>query len=173
MKRIDKISTQKGVVLFISLILLFVLTLLGVTSMSSSSLENRMASNFQHSHLVFQAAETAIRDLMLLTDPDSTTNPAYSEDADPMVELLKLGSGAVVTTTHDMTSYSDTSSGITVTATSETEYTSSASCGGSSMGVGSGAVTCYEFEFRSTANISTSSSSQTHIQGVNRMAPGG
>ncbi len=53
---------QRGVALFISLVLLLVLTIIGVSAVQSTSLEVRMARNDQDSLLAFQAAESALRD---------------------------------------------------------------------------------------------------------------
>lgn len=54
-------SGQRGAVLFIALILLLVLTLIGVTSMQSTTLQERMAGNMRDYNLAFQAAEVALR----------------------------------------------------------------------------------------------------------------
>ena len=53
---------QRGAVLIISLIMLLVLTLIGVTSMRTTTLEEKMAGNLRDKNLAFQAAETALRD---------------------------------------------------------------------------------------------------------------
>ena len=52
---------QQGVVLLVALILLIVMTLLGLTAMRSSSLEERMAAHSYDRSLSFQAAEAALR----------------------------------------------------------------------------------------------------------------
>lgn len=54
-------SNQKGVALFISLVLLLVLTIIGVSSVQTTSLEERMARNAHDGALAFQAAESALR----------------------------------------------------------------------------------------------------------------
>jgi type IV pilus assembly protein PilX len=51
-----------GVALFISLVLLLVLTILGVSAVQTTSLEVRMARNEHDTLLAFQAAESALRD---------------------------------------------------------------------------------------------------------------
>jgi type IV pilus assembly protein PilX len=51
-----------GVALFISLVLLLMLTIIGVSAVQSTSLEVRMARNDHDSLLAFQAAESALRD---------------------------------------------------------------------------------------------------------------
>jgi len=53
---------QRGVALFISLVLLLVLTIVGVSSVQTTSLETRMARNEHDTLLAFQAAESALRD---------------------------------------------------------------------------------------------------------------
>jgi type IV pilus assembly protein PilX len=49
------------VVLIISLIMLLLLTLIGVTAIKTTTLEEKMASNLRDQNLAFQAAETALR----------------------------------------------------------------------------------------------------------------
>jgi len=52
---------QRGAVLIVSLILLVVLTLLGVSVMNMTQLEERMASNSQEVVQAFQSAETGLQ----------------------------------------------------------------------------------------------------------------
>lgn len=52
---------QSGVVLVVSLIMLLLLTLIGVTSSQVTSLEEKMAGNSRNYNLAFQAAESALR----------------------------------------------------------------------------------------------------------------
>lgn len=56
-----KASSQSGVVLIISLIMLLLLTLIGTTGMQSTSLEEKMAGNIRDKNLAFQAAESALK----------------------------------------------------------------------------------------------------------------
>ena len=53
---------QRGAALITSLIILLVLTVLGVSAMSTSSLEELMAGNLRDQDLSFQAAEAALKD---------------------------------------------------------------------------------------------------------------
>lgn len=55
-------GTQDGSVLIVSLLFLLVLTLIGITSMQGTSLEEKMAGNTRGGTLAFQAAEAALRD---------------------------------------------------------------------------------------------------------------
>lgn len=53
---------QTGAALVVALVFLLVMTVLGVTSMSTTTLQERMAGNFRDNHLAFQAAEAALRE---------------------------------------------------------------------------------------------------------------
>jgi len=53
--------TQQGAVLFVGLIMLLIMSLIAITSMQSSTLEVRMASNTKDSLVALQTAEAALR----------------------------------------------------------------------------------------------------------------
>ncbi len=55
-------SHQSGAVLIVSLIILLLLTLLGVTSIRTTTMEEKMAGNMRNRDLAFQAAESALRE---------------------------------------------------------------------------------------------------------------
>lgn len=64
---------QAGAVLFISLIMLLVLSVIGVTAMQTTTLEEKMAGNLRDQTLAFQAAEAALREgEVWLGDPTRT-----------------------------------------------------------------------------------------------------
>ena len=54
-------AKQQGVVLAVALIMLVLITLLSVSAMRSTIMEERMASNSHNNNLAFQMAETALR----------------------------------------------------------------------------------------------------------------
>ncbi len=56
------LQQQRGAVLIVSLIMLLVMTLLGVTSMKGSAMEEKMTRNLHDRNLAFQAAEAALRE---------------------------------------------------------------------------------------------------------------
>ncbi len=59
---IQKVSRhQRGAVLVISLIMLLLLTIIGVTAMRTVTIEERMAGNMRDRNLSVQAAESALR----------------------------------------------------------------------------------------------------------------
>lgn len=53
---------ERGSALIVSLLILIVMTLIGITGVGSSSLQERMAGNTRDAALAFQAAEAALRD---------------------------------------------------------------------------------------------------------------
>ncbi|WP_296217643.1 pilus assembly PilX family protein [Pseudomonas sp. UBA2684] len=61
MIRLTHARQQKGAVLAICLIMLLILTVIGVASMSNSTLQERMAGGARDYNMAFQAAEAALR----------------------------------------------------------------------------------------------------------------
>ncbi len=61
-------GSQQGVALFVSLVLLLILTIIGVSAVQSTSMEVRMARNDHDALLAFQAAESALRDGEVLVE---------------------------------------------------------------------------------------------------------
>jgi len=68
---------ERGMVLIVVLIMLTVLTILGITTMSNTTMEERMAANVQEYNRAFQAAESGIAEHMKEGDALlSTATPA-------------------------------------------------------------------------------------------------
>ena len=61
MKQATLQKHQSGVALFICLILLLIMTLLAISSMGTSILEEKMAGNYKNTNQAFQSAETSLR----------------------------------------------------------------------------------------------------------------
>lgn len=81
---IPSYSRQRGVVLVVSLLILLVLTLLGISSLDSSVMEEKMASNSQTMTDTFQTAESAIK-------------ATYFEYVDRPATLVELSQSATLT----------------------------------------------------------------------------
>ena len=69
-------TKQTGSALIISLLILIVMTLIGITGMGTSSLEEKMAGNDRDAALALQAAEAALRDGEAYYDSDLIQSPA-------------------------------------------------------------------------------------------------
>ncbi len=84
MHHIAQPKQQKGAVLIFCLVFLLVLTMMGVASMESSVLEERMAGNLQDYNAAFQAAEASLQvgETWLM---DQITWPATSNDGSTTV----------------------------------------------------------------------------------------
>lgn len=55
-------NKQNGAVLLVALIMLLLLTIIGLTSIRGTSLQENMASNLRESNISFQAAEAGLRE---------------------------------------------------------------------------------------------------------------
>lgn len=90
-KMLTHSRTQSGAVLITSLVLLVVLTLLGLSSIQNTTLEERMSGNYRSSVAAFQAAESGLRAGEATMDafnlrpiPNSTgSTGVWVEDAPP------------------------------------------------------------------------------------------
>ncbi|TAN53114.1 MAG: pilus assembly protein PilX [Methylococcaceae bacterium] len=60
-KRVKKCRIQRGAALIASLVFLLIMTLIGVTGLQVSSMEEKMTGNMRDRDLAFQAAESALR----------------------------------------------------------------------------------------------------------------
>jgi hypothetical protein len=69
---------QRGVVLITALVFLVILTLLGITSMSTNTLEERMAANSQDINRAFQTAETGVAQAFSASGTFSGTTANFS-----------------------------------------------------------------------------------------------
>lgn len=81
---------QRGAVLIMSLIMLLIMTIIGITGMRTTVIEEKMAGNMRDQNLAFQAAEAALRDgenvvegLVATSSFDGTGGRLGSADDDP------------------------------------------------------------------------------------------
>ena len=79
-----QIKRQQGMALFVSLVFLLILTILGVSSMQSTILEEKMAGNFNDQNRAFQASESSLRAAEswlqgLTVKPDDSTAPSATQ----------------------------------------------------------------------------------------------
>jgi len=62
MLKAQTVNKQQGVALIMALLFLLITTLLGVSAMQSSVMEERMAGNMHDHNMAFQAAESGLQD---------------------------------------------------------------------------------------------------------------
>ena len=85
------IDHQRGVALFISLVLLLILTIIGVSAVQTTTLETRMARNEHDILLAFQAAESALRDAEEFLEGVVTIANFTDAGADGLWTIAELG----------------------------------------------------------------------------------
>ena len=66
-------NSQQGAVLIVSLLILLIMTIMGVSAMQSSTLEEKMASNERDRNVAFQSAEVGMRQAQTYIDSLATT----------------------------------------------------------------------------------------------------
>ncbi len=114
MRKISKLNDrtmsqhQQGLVLVTSLIFLLLMTLIGITSIRTATLEERMAGNTRDQQLSFMATETALREaeaaLELFASTsifgNGTSNGYYdlTNDADYTASATWTGTNSIVAT---------------------------------------------------------------------------
>lgn len=156
--------------LIVSLLILIMMTIIGVTALSTTTLEERMALNAQHDDLVFQGAESQIQAVINASNP---AMPGYSVTTDPMLTALGAGANATVSAGSDSTTLPGSNSSAALVTSASITYNNV--IGGFNCHSGGDFQTfvCYQFTIDSTATISTSGAKQEHLQGIQRIGPAG
>ena len=85
-------TRQTGAALIISLIILMLLTIIGVTGMQTTALEERMAGNMRDKALAFESAEAALRDAETFMDTVFTLGAFNADGSDGYYDdsILKI-----------------------------------------------------------------------------------
>jgi len=97
---------QRGTALIMSLIFLLILTILGVTAMTTSSLQEKMAGNFRDQFMAMESVESVMRageqwlfDYRTVFGPSSgppaTICPGSTDPADPEVWTINCAAGGI------------------------------------------------------------------------------
>ena len=102
------IAKNKGAVLVMSLLMLFVLTLIGVSGINTSSLEEKMSGNARNRTLAFQAAETGVRDAELKITNEVTNPTGLFTTTQSVDGYYALGQGPSTYDALDSTWWADT-----------------------------------------------------------------
>ena len=90
MRRKNRVGNERGVVLIIALMLLLVLTLIGISSISTTSFDNIISGNERLSSTAFYASEAGIQ-VGLNQIPDTT--PIAKKDIGPDTSTSYRGGG--------------------------------------------------------------------------------
>ncbi|NND93085.1 MAG: hypothetical protein HKN42_19670 [Granulosicoccus sp.] len=82
---------EKGSVLMVAMIMIFMLSILGVSAMRGASLEGQLASNAVHKEITFQAAESASDAVLAI---DGKLESIICNDTDETFSQNALGQSA-------------------------------------------------------------------------------
>jgi type IV pilus assembly protein PilX len=77
MMQIPHLYNQKGSALVVALTILLVLTILGVSAMRGTALQDKMAGNALDSQIAFEAAEFALRQAEILLESQTLSEADY------------------------------------------------------------------------------------------------
>ena len=169
MNSIHSKRNQSGAVLVVSLLILVVMTVIGVSSIGTSNLEERISKNFELGVITFQASESAINNVMKAS---TETDPDYDEDTDYLLEASRAGLDDTSTVvSYDMDPY-DKLGDASLDVNATVVYSKFGGCmmSGDSLGT-TAAVQCDYYEIRSKAEVSANASQSLHVQGLFRPVP--
>jgi type IV pilus assembly protein PilX len=145
-----KNNKEAGSALMVSLVLIFMMSLMGVSSMRSATLEKRMSTNSVHKSTVLQAAESATE---LAIGNQSNLNAALALNGNSSHQAtVALGSNSALQLNAEVT------------------YVGMGPPLGDSLGAGGGFV-AYRYESRGTAELPDINANATVIQGFYTRAP--
>jgi len=97
----QKFNHQKGVALFMSLVMLLILTLLGLSSVQTTSMQERMSRNARDSNLAFQGAESATKNSEVYLETVSSLLPFQNNNTVGRYDATADGDGPVNLATFD------------------------------------------------------------------------
>ena len=162
--------SQQGSILVVSLLILLVLTVIGVTALNDSVIEEKMSSNFQTGFTAFQATESAINLTFIQvsqTDDLFTAASDAANAADP----------AWPTVIHNMNRSSDgenTNANGNMSMRTEIRYEKETNETTTGEGTSININDSYPgelYEIVATGTVPNTNVSRTHIQGVLRRLP--
>jgi len=143
-------SQQRGTVLIMSMLMLLIMTLIGITTMNTATLEEKMSANSMNSNISMQASESAV-DAAL----DDTANL-----------VTALHSGAPVNVTVNL-------GNANVTSVAAIQFIGSTIAPGFSFGNNQGTFSTYQFTATGTGTVPAANATTVTVQGVYRVGPGG
>lgn len=153
---------QQGGALLVAMILIFMLSIMGVSSMRGSTLERRMASNSIQSATTFQGAESSNEMAINTTSNLSTAiNIANVQEVNEGI----INPAAKVKVQHDL------QQSVGMTSESAVQYVGDGPAYGYSTGSGSSNFVAYLFVIQSEARVDSIRSAGFVTQGAYRIAP--
>lgn len=162
---LNKNRKQQGSALVISLLILLVLTIIGVTALNSTVMEEQMSSNFQTGNTAYQAAESAVNRAftMIATDGmgtlvDQAMAAAPANQNPPTIPAITM---------------TGSSAGADPNAANQTTISATVTYHGPGMAEGCGGMICTAHVVRvaGTGTVNNTNVSRTHFLGVKKNFP--
>jgi type IV pilus assembly protein PilX len=144
----DAIAKQSGAVLMISLVVLVVLTVISLSALDSSVLEEKMSANSMNKQITFQAVESVVNDAI--------------RDTDILSSAITSGNSVQHTVTMTNTA---------IVASADITYQGEGIPVGFSLGQNGGSYVAYKFDATGTATIAASAAQTATSQGVSVVGP--
>ncbi len=165
--RLPMSRKQSGSALITALVFLIILTILGLSTMTTSRLEVRMAANTQFAHQAFQAAESGIAQVLASLGEEGAASPLLDTTGGPV-------SGGSFFFNEDPVNgqyvHPDTGKKYTERATISVEFREPVGKLGEGVSLGS-SFSAYHFGAISTGESSAGGES-VHVQGFYIVGPG-
>ncbi|MBX2837740.1 MAG: hypothetical protein KTR35_12850 [Gammaproteobacteria bacterium] len=146
-------NKQRGTALLVALVMIFMLSIMGISAMRSSTMENRMAANSIQASNAFQAAE-------------SSTEIVLNDYANINAALTDQVNGVAMNTTDELDG-----STISLDANVTLMYVGDGPAPGFSLGQGGTNFRALRLQTNGTGNINAVAASSEVEQGAFRIAP--
>ena len=141
---------QRGAALLVAMVMIFMLSIMGVSAMRGSTLERRMASNSIQANTVFQAS-------------DSSTEIALNDNSNLQAAWMSATNEVNITT--DMKRTSEMESSVVL------KYVGDGAAAGTSIGLGASNFVALRYVAEGQANIAAVRSGAVVHQGAYRIVP--
>jgi len=141
-------SSQRGATLFVSLVLLVLISLIGTAALKNASVEEQMSSNLYQKNATFQASESAVE--ATINDP-AILSQTLAANGSPIEQVVPSPDARVTTK---------------VTYT----YVGDAPAGGYSIGNGSG-FSAAHLMITATGEIADTGARTPTVHGIYRVTP--
>ncbi len=143
-------ASQSGAALMIAMVMIFMLTILGVSSMRASNMERRLTSNAILTSTTFKAAESSTD--MVLNDSENLSSAWAANDG-------------IIQESPDLKSTSDVSISV------DLSYVGDGAAPGYSLGASSGGFMSLRFDALGTATLDAVNAESNVRQGAYRIVP--
>ncbi len=156
-------STQRGGALLVSMIMVFMLSIMGISAMRGSSLEKRMATNSIQTAITFQGAES--------TGEEALNSKESLQDSFEIADIAGVKAGDKNTLIPKQVLV-DLKQDIGMQSSAEVVYVGQGVADGYSTGIGSSNFVSLRFESKGLAEVEAINATAGVVQGANRIVPG-